>query len=216
VHGPWVRSITCSMSTSPTRSHRHAGKRYVVDVRTGARASSSRCSAKEPDHRRGRRLFLQLTDSIRAAGDERAGWRGDTETFHSRFLELRHHRRQRAPAVAFGARHGMMAGARAQLPPITVSEPTVRTVQLTLYAGGRFQPCWCAPVRCHGAAARTNSAALARTAGRDAGGPVATVPMPAYRVAAGYAARLAGDARRVARALDASSTRRRRAGGGAV
>ncbi len=222
VHGPWVTfNHLLDVDVADQEPHRHAGKRYVVDVRTGARASLESLFGESEARRlidAGRRLFLQLTDSIRAAGDERAELARETlETFHFDSSSFGITDVNRAPAVAFMVPgNGIDGEALAlNLPPITVSEPDWwRTVQPTLptWAADSSQVRWSRPgydVIARPRAGEDELAlALARTAGRDrAEWPVATVPMPAYQVVPLDTPPVSPAMRdALARAFDASST----------
>ena len=131
VHGPWVTfNHLLDVDVADGEPHRHAGKRYVVDVRTGARATLQSMFG-ETEARRlidaGRASFRQLVDSIRAAGDDRAklaletleSFRFDSSSFGITDIA-------RAPAVAFMIPgNGVEGEALAlNLPPLTAQAPS--------------------------------------------------------------------------------------------
>ena len=106
VHGPWVTfNHLLDIDLADREPHRHVGKRYVVDVRTGARTTLQSLFG-ETEARRlidaGRRSFLQLTDSIRQAGDDRAELaRESLESFRFDATSFGLTDVAREPAVAF-------------------------------------------------------------------------------------------------------------------
>ncbi len=142
VHGPWVTfNHLLDVDVADREPHRHGGRRYVVDVRTGARASLAALFGEAEARRligEGRRTFLQLTDSIRNAGDDRAELARETlDSFKFDSSSFGLTDIARAPAVAFMVPgNGVDGEALAlNLPPIAAAPPAWWSgVQATLPA----------------------------------------------------------------------------------
>ncbi len=133
VHGPYVTfEHLLNVDVDDARPHRHEGRRLVVDVRTGARASLESLVGESEATRvvkAARNSFTQLVDSIRSAGsagDERASVATETLdsfAFDSNSFGITDVGRE--PAVAFMVPgYGIDGEALAlYLPAITVKEP---------------------------------------------------------------------------------------------
>ena len=106
VHGPWLtfRQLL-DIDVDSGESHRHVGRRAVVDVRTGQVATLTTLLGATEASRvvaAGRASFAQLTDSIRKTGDERAALGRETlDSFHFDSTSFGVTDIDRAPAVAF-------------------------------------------------------------------------------------------------------------------
>lgn len=197
VHGPWVTfNHLLDVDVADQDPHRHIGRRYVVDVRSGARASLATLFGEDEARRLvtvARASFKQLTDSIRAAGDDRAEQARETlDSFRFDSTSFGLADIAREPAVAF-----MVPGAGVDgealalnLPPIAVKTPDWwRGVQSTL-------PTWSADStrvrwarRGYDVVARPTSegealalALVPSPIGRGKEWPIATVPAPAYQL----------------------------------
>ena len=222
VHGPWVTfNHLLDVDLADREPHRHVGKRYVIDVRTGARATLAMLFGDTEARRlinEGLRSYQQLTDSIRQAGDDRAELaRESLESFRFDSSSFGLTDVARTPAVAF-----MVPGTGSDgealalnLPAIAAAAPPWwRSVQSTL-------PTWAADsslVRWaragYDVVARPNadgeSLALALVpspARAVAEWPIATVPAPAYQLVPLDAPTVTTPLRdALARAFDASST----------
>ncbi len=197
VHGPWVTfNHLLDVDVADSTPHRHVGKRYVVDVRTGVPGTLESLFGADEARRlvaEGRRSFLQLTDSIRNAGDDRAelaretldSFRFDSSSFGLTDIG-------RGPAVAFLIPgNGVDGEALAlNLPPIAAKEPTWwRTVMPTLptWSADSSQVRWSRKGYDVLARPTDDGEALALSLVSNARGsaaewPVATVPAPAYQV----------------------------------
>ena len=140
VHGPWVTfNHLLDIDLENKEPHHHVGHRYVVDVRTGMRASLPSLFGDQASARiiaQARKSFKQLADSIRvASGDRAALARESLDSFHFDSTSFGLADVSRAPAVAF-----MIPGTGADgealalnLPPIVVTAPTWwSNVQATL------------------------------------------------------------------------------------
>lgn len=140
VHGPWVTfNHLLDIDVADKDPHQHAGKRYVVDVRTGARATLQSMFGDAEARRlieAGKHSFKQLMDSIRAAGDDRAALARETlESFRFDSSSFGLTDLSRAAAVAFMIPgNGVEGEALAlNLPPIEVKAPEWwNAVQTTL------------------------------------------------------------------------------------
>jgi hypothetical protein len=222
VHGPWVTfNHLLDVDVADQEPHRHAGKRYVVDVRTGTRASLQALFGDAEARRlidAGRKSFTQLIDSIRAAGDDRAQLARETlESFRFDSSSFGITDVGRAPAIAFMVPgNGIDGEALAlNLPPITAAEPAWwRTVQPTLpmWTADSSQVRWPRTGYDVVARPRDEGDALALSLLPTASGeakewPVATVPAPAYQLVPLDVPTVTPALRdALARAFDASST----------
>ncbi|MEO7521902.1 MAG: hypothetical protein ABIW79_08815 [Gemmatimonas sp.] len=131
VHGPWLTfTHVLDVDTEIHDPHVHAGRRAVVDVRTGQLASLAALFGSAEASRlliAGRVSLAHLTDSIRSAQDERAELaRESIETFRFDSTSFAITDIDRRPAVAF-----MVSGRGADdeavalhLPPIEVGTPS--------------------------------------------------------------------------------------------
>ncbi len=200
VHGPWItleHLLDIDVEAGPP--HRHEGRRFVVDVRTGARTSLTALfgeAAAQQVMAAGQASLVQLVDSIRTAsnsGDERAGVAAETlDSFRFDATSFGITDLSRAPAVAFMVPgRGVDGEALAlYLPPIAVKAPAWwRTVRPTL-------PEWAADSglvkwerRGYDVSARPSAEGDALSlvlVGRGMKGgrewPVATVATPAYQL----------------------------------
>ena len=222
VHGPWVTfNHLLDIDVADREPHRHVGKRYVVDVRTGAHTTLQSLFG-ETEARRlidaGRRSFLQLTDSIRQAGDDRAELaRESLESFRFDASSFGLTDVAREPAVAFMVPgNGSDGEALAlNLPPIIAHVPSWwRPVQATLptWAADSSQGRWTRAgyevVARPNADGESLALSLLPTPARAVSAwPIATVPAPAYQLIpldAPAVAPALHDA--LARAFDASTT----------
>ena len=130
VHGPWVTfNHLLDIDLENKEPHHHAGHRYVVDVRTGVRATLQSLFGDREAHRiivQAKQSFKQLSDSIRAASGDRATLARETlDSFHFDSTSFGLADVSRAPAVAF-----MIPGTGTDgealalnLPPIAVTAP---------------------------------------------------------------------------------------------
>ncbi|MBL0170023.1 MAG: hypothetical protein IPP90_04710 [Gemmatimonadaceae bacterium] len=222
VHGPWVTlNHLLDIDLADREPHRHVGKRFVVDVRTGQRATLGALFGDAEAQRliaAARQSFAQLTDSIRRAGDDRAALaRESLESFKFDSSSFGLTDIAREPAVAFLIPgNGSDGEALAlNLPPIAAQAPAWwRTVQPTLptWAPDSSRVRWTR--RGYEVVARPTdegeSLALSLVplpARANAEWPIATVPAPAYQLIPLDAPAVSAamhDA--LARAFDASST----------
>ena len=201
VHGPYLsfeHLLNVDIDGGPP--HQHAGRRYVVDVRTGVRPTlAALLGAAEATRvvREAQRSLRQLTDSIRrvgASGDARAeaaletldSFRFDSTSFGITDVDRR-------PAIAFLV-PGLSAEGEAlalNLPPLVVTPPswwTAVATTLPQWAADSSLVRW--PRGRYDVLARpsTTSEALALLLADTSGGrsrrewPVATVVPPAYQV----------------------------------
>jgi hypothetical protein len=201
VHGPWVTlSHLLNLDVADQRPHEHAGRRYVIDVRNGSRATLQTLFGDAEARRliaAAHQSLRQLTDSIRATTDDRAAIARETlDSFRFDSTSFGLTDIARAPAVTFMVPgNGTDGEALAlNLPPISVTAPAWWTgVKQTL-------PAWAADsstVRWTRAKyqvvarpnAESDALALALLSPARAGQPsaakewpVATVPMPAYQL----------------------------------
>lgn len=197
VHGPWVTfNHLLDVDVADGEPHRHAGKRYVVDVRTGTHASLHSMFG-EAEARRlidaGRASFRQLIDSIRTAGDDRAKLARETlESFRFDSSSFGITDVARAPAVAFMIPgNGVEGEALAlNLPPLTAQAPSwwgaVKTT-LAQWNADSSQVRWTRTG--YDVVARPDSdgesLALTLVSSPSPAGkawPIATVPAPAYQL----------------------------------
>ena len=222
VHGPWVTlNHLVDIDVVDREPHQHAGKRYVMDVRTGAHATLAALFGDAESQRlirAGRQSFVRLTDSIRLAGDDRAALaRESLESFRFDSLSFGLTDVARAPAVAFMVPgNGSDGEALAlNLPPIVAQVPAWwRTVQPTL-------PTWTTDSssvrwsrRGYDVVAKPSAdfetlalTLLPSPARAVAEWPIATVPAPAYQLIPLDAPAVSDVLRdALARAFDASST----------
>ena len=131
VHGPYLSfRHVLDVDVEVAEPHRHEGRRAVVDVRTGHRATMDSLFGIAESKRiavAARASLVRLLDSVRTARDERAiaaretldSFRFSAESFGITDVA-------RAPAIGFlvpgtGAEGDALA---IYLPPITTSEPT--------------------------------------------------------------------------------------------
>jgi len=201
VHGPYLsfeHLLNVDIDGGPP--HQHAGRRYVVDVRTGERPSlTALLGAGEAGRvlRDAQRSLRQLTDSIRragAAGDARAeaaletldSFRFDSTSFGLTDVD-------RQPAIAFLVPgHSAEGEALAlNLPPLVVAPPAwwpaVATTlpqwapdsSLVRWPRGRYEVL-ARPASSSDALALLLRETVNGTSGRE--WPVATVVPPAYQV----------------------------------
>ena len=198
VHGPWVTfNHLLDVDVADRDPHHHAGKRYVVDVRTGARATLQSMFG-ETEARRlidaGKRSFQQLMDSIRTAGDDRAALARETlESFRFDSSSFGLTDVARAPAVAFMIPgNGVEGEALAlNLPPIAAQAPSWwNAVQVTLakWNDDSSQVRWTRKGYDVIARPDADGESLALTLLSSAAAnapkewPIATVPAPAYQL----------------------------------
>lgn len=221
VHGPWVTfNHLLDIDVADRDPHRHAGRRYVVDVRTGKRASLATLFGDTEARRliaAARASFKQLTDSIRAAGDDRAEMARETlDSFRFDSTSFGLTDIAREPAVAFMVPgNGIDGEALAlNLPPIAVKSPDWwKSVRSTLAEWSRDSSVVRWTRKGYDVIARPASEgealALALAPSPIGAGkewPVATVPAPAYQLIpldAPVVSKPMRDA--LARAFDASS-----------
>jgi hypothetical protein len=196
VHGPWVTfNHLLDVDVADKEPHRHSGRRYVVDVRTGARASLvSLFGAAEATRLIdvARASFRQLTDSIRTVGDDRAQLARETlESFRFDSSSFGLTDMASAPAVAFLVPgNGTDGEALAlNLPPIEAKAPSWwNTVQPTLPQWAKDSSTVRWPRQRYTVMARPanegESLSLALSTGKGSAPewPVATVPAPAYQL----------------------------------
>lgn len=197
VHGPWVTfNHLLDIDVADRDPHRHAGRRYVVDVRNGKRASLVTLFGEAESRRliaAARASFKQLTDSIRAAGDDRAEMARETlDSFRFDSASFGLTDIAREPAVAFMVPgNGIDGEALAlNLPPIAAKAPDWwRSVQSTLPAWSPDSTVvrWArkgydviARPTAEGEALALALAPSPLGAGKE--WPVATVPAPAYQL----------------------------------
>lgn len=225
VHGPYLtfeHLLNVDLDGGPP--HQHAGRRFVVDVRSGYRPSlGDLVGASEAARvlRTAKASLTQLTDSIRAAGqtgDERA--RAALETlasfrFDSTSFGLTDMARD--PAIAFMVPgHGVDGEALAlNLPPIAVASPVWwRPVRATLpeWSDDSTRVRWTRGAYDVLARPSADGEALAlvlvgkRSIGPTPEWPVATVVPPAYQLIALESPPLDSAGRAaLARAFDAST-----------
>lgn len=222
VHGPWVTlNHLLDMDVAGGSSHRHVGRRQVVDVRNGKQATL-RGLFGDAEAKRvlsvGRASLRQLIDSIRNATDERAEEARETlDSFRFDSLSFGITDIGRLPAVAFMVPgNGIDGEALAlNLPPIAIATPDWwAAVQPVL-------PEWLADSTsvqwqrgAYSVVARPNSdgdalaLSLVRGKGdKETAWPVATVPMPAYQLVSLDAPRVSQEVHdALSRAFDASAT----------
>ncbi len=197
VHGPWVTfNHLLDVDVADAEPHRHAGKRYVVDVRNGTRATLHSMFGDTEARRlitAGRQLFRQLSDSIRAAGDDRAALARETlESFQFDSSSFGLTDMAGAPAVAFMIPgNGIEGEALAlNLPPIAAQAPSWwGAVQTTLarWNADSSQVRWARsgydvvarPVPDEPSLALTLLSSRVR---EPREWPIATVPSPAYQL----------------------------------
>jgi hypothetical protein len=197
VHGPYVTlNHLLDMDVSGGNPHRHVGRRQVVDVRTGQVATLTGLFGAVEAKRvlaEGRALLTQLTDSIRAAPDERAAEARETlDSFRFDSLSFGITDIGRAPAIAFMVPgNGIDGEALAiNLPPIAVATPSWwKPVQPTLpeWLPDSTSVQWTRGTYTVVAQPNTDGDALALflvrgTGAKETQWPVATVPIPAYQL----------------------------------
>ncbi len=225
VHGPWVTfNHLLDVDIADREPHHHAGRRYVVDVRTGQHATLVQLFGADESARliaAARASFKQLTDSIRTVGDDRAQLARETlDSFHFDSTSFGLTDIASAPAVAFMVPgNGSDGEALAlNLPAIQAKAPAWwNAVQPTLPEWAKDSSTVRWPRKAYTVLARpTNegeSLALALVAGSSATigkspeWPVATVPAPAYQVIPLDAPAISTELHAaLARAFDASKT----------
>ncbi len=222
VHGPWVTfNHLLNIDVADHQPHRHAGHRYVVDVRTGAQATLATLFSDTEAHRlidAGRASFRQLTDSItRATGDRADMARETLDSFHFDSTSFGLTDMAREPAVAFmipGT--GIDGEALAlNLPPIAARSPSWwSSVRSTLPAWSTDSSLVRWTRKGYDVIARPNAdanrLALYLAPGpqpRAKEWPIATVPIPAYQLIPLDAPQLSTAIHNaLARAFDASSS----------
>jgi hypothetical protein len=200
VHGPYLTfEHLLNVDVDDARPHRHDGRRLVVDVRTGARATldvliGGTEAARVVTAARG--AFSQLIDSIRTAGttgDERATVASETlESFVFDSTSFGITDIGRDPAIAFMVPgHGVDGEALAlYLPPIRVAEPVWwKGVRATLPAWAKDSMVvrWDRATYDIAARPSADGDVLALVLRGDARGassewPIATVGGPAYQL----------------------------------
>ncbi len=225
VHGPWVTfnhllDIDIAAEDGDSIPHRHEGKRYVVDVRTGAKASLATLFGATEARRlidAARTSFTQLTDSIRATGDDRADMARETlESFRFDSSSFGITNIARKPAVAFLVPgNGVDGEALAlNLPPIAAAAPEWWTdvlPTLPTWSPDSSEVRW--PRRGYDVVARGRddgealALALVPSRATDTEWPVATVPAPTYALVPLDEPVISAAVRTaLARAFDVSST----------
>jgi len=200
VHGPWVTfnhllDLDIAAEGADSVPHRHEGKRYVINVRTGERATVATLFGASEAARviaDARRLFAQLTDSIRTATDDRADMARETlESFRFDSTSFGLTNLGGKPAVAFLVPgNGIDGEALAlNLPPIAAAAPDWwRAVQPTLpsWSADSSQVQWVRRAYTVMARPRDEGEALALSlVSSPSGGaewPVATIPAPTYQL----------------------------------
>lgn len=196
VHGPWVTfNHLLDVDVVDAQPHHHAGHRYVVDVRTGARGSlQSLFGAPEAARliAAARASFQQLTDSIRTVGDDRAALARETlDSFKFDSTSFGLTDIAGVPAVAFMVPgNGTDGEALAlNLPPIAAKSPEWWTaVQPTLPAWAKDSSTVRWPRSTYEVMAQpTNGGeslalSLALSKANAQKWPIATVPAPAYQL----------------------------------
>ncbi|MEI6740354.1 MAG: hypothetical protein WCK74_08580 [Gemmatimonadaceae bacterium] len=130
VHGPWI-TLTHLLDVDVTDStrHRHTGRRMVIDLRTGQRASLAAMFDSTEAARvvaTAQAAFGRLTDSIRTASDQRAAtarvtlpsFRFDSTSFGLTAVA-------QSPAIAFMVPGTALDGAALalNLPPVEIAAP---------------------------------------------------------------------------------------------
>ena len=221
VHGPWVTfNHVLDVDISDKEPHHHDGRRYVVDVRTGARATLAGLFGDAEAKRltaAAHQSLTQLVDSIRTVGDDRAQLARETlDSFHFDSTSFGLTDMAGAPAVAFMVPgNGVDGEALAlNLPPIAAKAPAWwSAVQPTLPSWAKDSSTVRWPRKGYTVIARpTNEGealalALSASAKSAPEWPVATVPAPAYQLIALDAPPI-GDAMHaaLARAFDASKS----------
>lgn len=212
VHGPYI-SLThvLDVDVPDSTRHRHAGRRMVIDVRTGTRPPLSALVGDAEAARvvtDARERFRLLMDSIRTTADQRATTaRATLSSFHFDSTGFGLTDLRRAPAVAFMIPGTALDGGALalNLPPIGVATPTWWTsVQGTLpeWAADSTQCLWRATgytltarpdssgetlalslraAESTPGARRATGAASVPNRTASAAWPVVTVPAPAYQ-----------------------------------
>lgn len=222
VHGPWVTlNHLLDMDVAGGNPHRHVGRRYVVDVRTGTRASLRGLFGESEAKRvlmAGRASLKQLSDSIRNTTDERAAEARETlDSFRFDSLSFGLTDIDRAPAIAFMVPgNGIDGEALAiNLPPIPIAAPNWwKPVQRTLpeWLPDSTSEQWKRATYTVVARPDVNGDALALSLVRKKGSkekewPVATIPIPAYQLVSLDSPNVSQDIlNALARAFDRSAT----------
>ncbi len=222
VHGPWLtfRQLL-DIDVDGGETHRHVGRRAVVDVRTGQLATLAALVGEAEATRvtaAARASLAQLLDSVRNVSDDRAELARealDSFRFDSTSFGLTDS--SRAPAVAF-----LVPGASADgealaiyLPPISIAAPNWWTaVRATLpeWAKDSSRVQWTRGDYDVAARPSSDGESLAlMLSGRSALGsrdwPIATVAAPAYQLIALDKPPVSATVRdALGRAFDASAT----------
>ncbi len=200
VHGPYItieHLLNVDLDGGP--AHRHAGRRMVLDVRSGALASLEVLVGADEARRvtaTARASLTQLVDSIRtagAAGDERASVASESlESFRFDSVSFGVTDIGRHPAVAFMVPgHGTDGEALALYPPpITVNAPVWwKSVRATLpeWATDSARVTWDRATYDIAARPSADGDALALVliggaVGQAREWPIATVAAPAYQL----------------------------------
>jgi hypothetical protein len=224
VHGPYVSvEQLLDVDVAGGAPHVHGGRRFVVDVRTGARVSLAALLGEGEAVRvlgAARQSLARLADSIKvaaAAGDERAQAAADVLAsfrFDSTGFGITDVERQPALAFLVPGTGGEGEALALPLPPIPVAPPawwgSVRGT-LPVWAADSSRLDWTQPA--YQVVARpTDDGEAVALAVQGAGArtapewPIATVPVPVYQFLQLDAPPLTGAARQaLARAFDQST-----------